>query len=107
MARTIWAVESGEYSDHSLHALFETEELAQRYLDALVEAGVRYEASWQGVGLDRDYEANSIRNELSIVPYQLWDVLPVVEDGPRYAQDHTEPPPVAESMEAMQRALGS
>ena len=78
--KTVWAVTHGEYSDYMVLCLFETKELAEQYREALWAAddrriieddnlsfrvfGGRGEETWGG---------------LNIEPYQLWDVVPVVD----------------------------
>lgn len=68
---TVYAVESGMYSDHVQHAIFTTKELAEHYIAALEEAHRRQErAMW---GDDSNY-----LSDYTVESYQLWDVLPVL-----------------------------
>jgi len=88
----LYAVESGDYSDYVLHCLFTTEELAQRYIEALATAAANDERQWGATTPEAwQAEQNAARVRLTIGLYQLWDALPIVDDGPLYEQGHTEP----------------
>lgn len=66
--RTVYAVSSGDYSDYSVHCLFETKELAQAYIDA-------YSAAERVVSENGGYAHDDMRIET----FQLWSAVPHVE----------------------------
>lgn len=75
--RTVYGVASGEYSDYFVDCLFETEELAQQYIDAREEAARRGRKA-KGLPVDerRTYGLWYPRVE----EFQLWDAVPVLKD---------------------------
>ena len=73
---TVYAVEHGDYSDRETEVLFASEGLAKEYIAARVNAARRSDeeiGAW--VSENWYYEGR-----WNIVPYQLWDVLPVVPE---------------------------
>lgn len=84
----VYAVESGSYSDHIIHALFATRELAAAYIEAVAAAELRHERAMWGP----DSAPYRTAADYSIKTYQLWDKLPLVEDKLGSEQDHRTPP---------------
>lgn len=72
--KTVYAVESGDYSDYTVHALFETRELAEAYIAALVAADLAQEKRMWGYD-----EPSRLAGDYSVTPYQLWDTVPVFD----------------------------
>lgn len=73
---TIYAVEHGDYSDRETEVLFSTEALAKEYIAARVNAARRADE-----GGDWEYQDWYYESHWDIVPYRLWDVLPVVPES--------------------------
>lgn len=70
--RTVYAYTTGEYSDYTVHCLFETEALAKGYADAL-------RANEDAAALANGEEPyGSYRYANEIEPFQLWSVVPVM-----------------------------
>ena len=72
---TVYAVETGEYSDRSTDVLFTTEALAEAYIAARIAAAIAYDKS-----MDWDY-GDTYANRWEVVTYQLWTVVPVVPEA--------------------------
>lgn len=77
--KTVWAVTHGDYSDYMVLCLFETEELAKQYCEALWAADdkrtEKEELSFRVFGRREDVSYSGLRIE----SFQLWDAVPVVD----------------------------
>ncbi len=92
--RTVWAVQSGEYSDYGVHCLFLTEDLAVQYAARINGLESDEQRRWQELEDDwpaRQHGALRVEhkaldgkmrtrygNQCFVGPFQLWDELPVV-----------------------------
>jgi hypothetical protein len=77
--KTIYGITSGSYSDYTVHCLFETEELAKKYIATMNENMLRAGDLNNGPGW-------TYGTGWDIEEFQFWDTLPVVslETKPRY-----------------------
>lgn len=77
MAKTIYAVSSGSYSDYRINALFSTRENAQAFIDAIQGQGREYPEDFNSI---EEYELDPPTADLLKRGYSVWDVL-MLRDG--------------------------